>query len=151
MRNLTLALSVACLLLMTLSLASAFWRPRTRNIRKQRPVNGGWSAWSPFRECSETCGGGVQFRTRRCTRPKPAYGGRNCKGNARETRPCNTQPCPMDGGWSSWGEFGTCSKSCGGGTQKRSRTCTNPQPGVGGRDCEGNSQETRVCNAQNCP
>ena len=50
---------------------------------------------------------------------------------------------PVHGGFS---PFSGCSKTCGGGT--RIRTCTNPEPKNGGRDCVGASQET--CNTQAC-
>ena len=50
---------------------------------------------------------------------------------------------PVHGGFS---PFSACSKTCGGGT--RIRTCTNPEPRNGGRDCVGQSQET--CNTKAC-
>ena len=50
----------------------------------------------------------------------------------------------LDGGWSS---FGACSKRCGGGTE--TRTCSNPAPANGGKDCVGDG--TKVCNTQGCP
>merc|ERR1712112_26651 len=37
---------------------------------------------------------------------------------------------PVDGGWSEWS---SCTTSCGGGVKKRS--CTNPKPANGGKDC----------------
>ena len=59
----------------------------------------------------------------------------------------------VNGGYSAWGTYGTCSKSCGGGTQTRRRTCTNPPPVAGGKDCSdlGASIQTRECNNQKCP
>ena len=57
----------------------------------------------------------------------------------------------VDGGWSSWSAWGTCSKSCGGGTQTRTRTCTNPAPYCGGLSCSGASSEDQSCNTQICP
>jgi len=50
---------------------------------------------------------------------------------------------PINGGWSEWG---TCSATCGGGTQ--TRTCTNPTPANGGADCEGVLSQS--CNTQSC-
>ena len=49
----------------------------------------------------------------------------------------------LDGGWSS---FGGCSVACSGGTQ--SRTCNEPAPANGGKDCVGDSNT--ACNTQAC-
>lgn len=57
----------------------------------------------------------------------------------------------VDGEVSNWSDWGTCSVSCGGGSQDRTRTCTNPKPQYGGADCTGNLKETQSCNTQNCP
>ena len=57
----------------------------------------------------------------------------------------------IDGGWSDFGSWSDCSAECGGGTQSRSRTCTNPAPGDGGADCEGDAVEERACNTDPCP
>ena len=52
----------------------------------------------------------------------------------------------VDGGWSDYGNWSECSAKCGGGTQTKTRTCTNPAPTNGGADCEGKSTETQSCN-----
>ena len=57
----------------------------------------------------------------------------------------------VDGGYSDFGDWSECSAECDGGTQTRSRTCTNPAPAHGGADCVGDSTETRECNTQACP
>ncbi|KAG7270834.1 hypothetical protein CRUP_028978 [Coryphaenoides rupestris] len=41
------------------------------------------------------------------------------------------------GSWSSWGGWGTCSRSCGGGVQLAQRLCNNPPPRNHGRYCTG--------------
>jgi len=58
-------------------------------------------------------------------------------------------PAPVNGGWSSW-RCGSCSKSCGGGTQSCTRTCTNPAPAYGGANCVGDSSQIQNCNTQAC-
>ena len=39
---------------------------------------------------------------------------------------------------------------CGGGIQERARTCTNPPPSNGGKDCVGDNIEERECNTVRC-
>ena len=59
-----------------------------------RSVDGGWSDFGDWSECSAECGGGTQTRNRTCTNPAPANGGADCVGEATESQNCNTQPCP---------------------------------------------------------
>ncbi|NWH40853.1 ATS14 metalloproteinase, partial [Chloropsis hardwickii] len=61
------------------------------------------------------------------------------------------QPYSQDGSWSSWSKFGSCSRTCGGGVRSRSRSCDNPPPAYGGRQCPGATYEYQVCNAEECP
>ena len=58
----------------------------------------------------------------------------------------------VDGGFTAFSAFSTCTKSCGGGgTQRRSRSCSNPKPLFGGKDCVGPREETKVCGEIPCP
>ncbi|XP_069877014.1 A disintegrin and metalloproteinase with thrombospondin motifs 14 isoform X2 [Dipodomys merriami] len=57
----------------------------------------------------------------------------------------------QNGGWSSWTKFGSCSRSCGGGVRSRSRSCDNPPPAYGGRQCSGPTFEYQICNSEECP
>lgn len=110
------------------------------------PIDGGWSDYSKWSECSAaTCGGGTQTRKRSCNNPAPEFGGADCLGKAEESQKCNTQPCPVDGGWTTFGSWSGCSNGCGHGTQKRSRSCTNPAPAHGGRPCSGNALQSQNC------
>ncbi|KAL9966591.1 hypothetical protein ACROYT_G024693 [Oculina patagonica] len=116
------------------------------------PIDGGYSNWSNFTECSATCGGGFQRRTRTCTNPLPCCGGKNCDdlGPTVETQECGTCKCVIDGGWSAWCSYTACSVTCGGGVRYRNRTCTNPPPQGGGQDCLGPYSESQECNTQSC-
>ena len=59
----------------------------------------------------------------------------------------------VDGGYTSWSDWSECPASCGGGTQIRGRTCTNPTPQHGGFDCKhlGVEKEGQPCNRYPCP
>jgi len=67
------------------------------NLQPCLPVAGGFSNWSPWSECSVTCGGGTQQRNRLCTNPRPGNNGTKCKGPAHETRTCASEMCPTPG------------------------------------------------------
>ncbi|XP_058490531.1 A disintegrin and metalloproteinase with thrombospondin motifs 8-like [Solea solea] len=56
-------------------------------------VDGGWSLWGPWQQCSRTCGGGVEFSYRECTDPIPQNGGKYCEGQRVKYQSCNTQSC----------------------------------------------------------
>ena len=59
----------------------------------------------------------------------------------------------MNGNYSEWSEWTPCTVTCGGGENMRSRTCTNPAPAFGGKDCNalGPSIETGRCKVDACP
>ncbi|KAL5271984.1 hypothetical protein ACHWQZ_G000247 [Mnemiopsis leidyi] len=113
-------------------------------------VDGGWSDYGDWSSCSAKCGGGEQTRERQCNNPAPQKEGADCEGESTETRPCNQQPCPVDGGWGDYGEWSECSAKCDGGTQTRSKECNNPAPAHGGAGCKGSATEERDCNTQAC-
>ena len=50
------------------------------------------TAWSPWSECSATCGGGTHYRER-TKKQEAEHGGQNCTGDAREEAACNTHNC----------------------------------------------------------
>lgn len=56
-------------------------------------VDGVWSPWSIWTNCSQTCGSGTQTRNRSCENPKPAYGGKACFGSPNGEQICNKQEC----------------------------------------------------------
>lgn len=54
----------------------------------------------------------------------------------------------VDGGYSPWSAWSRCSTTCNPGTRRRERSCSNPPPQNGGKDCSqlGKAQETKRCN-----
>ncbi|XP_050389997.1 coadhesin isoform X1 [Patella vulgata] len=146
------------------TVSSTGTRPCNMTTTTSIPINGGWTEFeeTEITECSASCGNGTQYRTltRNCTNPAPSNGGSDCEGNATriEIIYCNSQTCPVNGGWTEYQETGNrteCSTSCGTGTQIRtlSRNCTNPVPSGGGLDCEGDSTITEMvnCTGEPCP
>ncbi|CAG2213837.1 unnamed protein product [Mytilus edulis] len=131
-------------------------------------TDGGWSSWSAISwttGCSATCDVGTQNgrRTRKCTNPSPLNGGKQCSGSSTlgVTRKCNDRDCPpVDGGWSnftpvSWNMDCSATCKCDYGVESgyKNRTCTNPEPAYGGKECLGESFATdvRQCTLKECP
>uniref|UniRef100_A0A7M5WU20 Uncharacterized protein n=1 Tax=Clytia hemisphaerica TaxID=252671 RepID=A0A7M5WU20_9CNID len=56
----------------------------------------------------------------------------------------------INGGWTSWTPYTSCSKTCGGGIKTISRYCRNPVPQDGGKSCSGRSTYSRSCNTFSC-
>ncbi|TKS88049.1 SCO-spondin Precursor [Collichthys lucidus] len=107
-------------------------------------VDGGWSQWGAWTDCSLPCGGGVKFRTRQCDNPSPQSGGRGCLGIAEQQKDCNIHLCTDTvGPWLPWSHWSVCSVSCGGGQQSRSRLCSSAP-------CSGLSHQSKTCNTQVC-
>ncbi|XP_071099423.1 coadhesin-like [Haliotis cracherodii] len=129
------------------------------------PVDGGVSTWGQWAgpACPQTCGPShaiMKTRIRTCTNPVPDKGGANCTESLSETDDvsCGLPECPIDGGVSAWGAWGTlaCSQTCGTtatGTRTRTRTCTNPAPAYGGADCSEtlSSTTSENCGFSSCP
>eukprot|EP00753_Platysulcus_tardus_P012675 PLAT3513.1.p1 GENE.PLAT3513.1~~PLAT3513.1.p1 ORF type:complete len:1663 (+),score=781.97 PLAT3513.1:888-5876(+) len=128
------------------------------------PRDGRWTPWSAWSSCSSRCGDGQRERRRSCASPPPRSTGADCAGDWQQSATCFTRSCEesdpvVDGGYSEWSEWTTCSAECdagvGGpllGVQHRQRSCTSPMPSGGGADCMslGPAQQRLPCSI-NCP
>ena len=116
------------------------------------PVDCQWSSWSAWSPCSKTCGNGQKAKTRTVLRTA-SNGGKDCVGDNRITQQCQISQCPelaIDCKWSNWEKSGTCSKSCGGGTQTWQRTELIKSKN-GGQPCPGEATYIENCNPNSCP
>ncbi|KAJ7369564.1 hypothetical protein OS493_038036 [Desmophyllum pertusum] len=57
----------------------------------------------------------------------------------------------VDGGYTPWSDWTTCSISCGNGTSVRYRSCADPAPANGGENCTGESIQMKKCVGTSCP
>ena len=110
-----------------------------------------WMKWGPWGHCfygdQNFCGKGNHTRIRQYKQTS-FCGGKSCIGSTTEVKGCS-KCCPSNCSWGGWSAWGACSKSCGSGTQNRSRSvATNAT--CGGR-CDGPSRVIQSCNKQCCP
>ena len=62
-------------------------------------MNGGFTQWTEWSACSESCGPkAVRMRMRLCTNPPPTFGGNDCAGWRFEVEYCKPKECPHRAG-----------------------------------------------------
>uniref|UniRef100_A0A8B9RMA0 ADAM metallopeptidase with thrombospondin type 1 motif, 9 n=1 Tax=Astyanax mexicanus TaxID=7994 RepID=A0A8B9RMA0_ASTMX len=109
---------------------------------------GGWE-YSPWSECSKSCGGGTQRRSAVC--------GKSAEGNADESKcnsrdkltvqPCNEFLCPQ---WKT-GEWSECLVTCGKGYKHRQTWCQFGEDRLDDRFCDSSKPESvQACQQQEC-
>ena len=109
-----------------------------------------WTSWGPWGGCSATCGPGSRERRRDC---QPSGDASQCEGQASEEGVCEEQAC-QESAWSPWGEWGSCSRSCGEGRETRRRRCASSNVarlGLLTSPCPGAGEEERLCHQEDCP
>ncbi|XP_022240552.1 semaphorin-5A-like isoform X1 [Limulus polyphemus] len=89
------------------------------------PVDGLWSDWSVWTECTALCGGGIQMRQRKCNSPAPKNGGRECLGCDHDYQQCNTHSCPEFRKTSKWTPWLQANKTKDGYFEQRFRFICN--------------------------
>ena len=53
----------------------------------------------------------------------------------------------VNGGWGAWTSWSKCGENC---QRTRSRSCNNPAPVNGGRNCVGDRRDATACSGGNC-
>jgi len=115
------------------------------------PVDGDFTLWTSWSSCPHACGRtALRSRERYCTNPAPANGGKNCEGPRFQLKLCKIKACRVDGGYSPWSAWSSCSQKCGQGMKKRRRHCNNPEPANGGRRCRGARKQVKPCYGRHC-
>ena len=139
-------------------------------------LNGKWSVWGEFSDCTKPCGTGSKTRTRTC---RKCEFGNDCIGSASETIECNLKACPgmylllisriimirkredniridideinfsVDYAWNPWTSWSACDKTCGGGIRTKERTKKVEE--AHGGDCPGKGTKEQNCSQQKCP
>ncbi|CAK0799380.1 unnamed protein product, partial [Prorocentrum cordatum] len=108
------------------------------------------AAWSPWGDCSQTCGGGQAQRSRFVLVPSDE-GGEPCSDSLSEVKKCLSNPCNQslcqDCEWEQWSDWSECpASSCAG--QKYRRRAIRRAPNFCGRPCnESHSKETAPCDS----
>lgn len=111
--------------------------------------------WTPgtWGSCSQTCGGGTYSRSVTCQNGLDVIVDDSYCTGAKPvtTDTCNSQSCDYSYTWTN-GSWGTCSETCGGGTQSRSLGCQRDDGVyVPHTLCTGSAPPVvRACNTQAC-
>ncbi|CAL8391934.1 unnamed protein product [Gadus morhua 'NCC'] len=137
-------------------IARVLQRPACQQACNMQPCGNAEYSVSVFSGCSVTCGEGQQTRDVYCAGPSGEHlADHACSGLQRPPafRPCHRSRCPLHITWHV-GDFGLCTRSCGGGVRDRRTGCydtdLNPYPE---HRCgsTGSPVAMESCNTQPCP
>jgi semaphorin 5 len=121
--------------------------------------HGGWTGWSDWSGCSQSCDIGIRHRRRSCGNPSPAFGGQICVGLDVDNQYCSDLlPCTAvnsksvtlvkddDQLWGQWSAWSKCSADCDRGFRSRTRMCFSGQG-----TCDGGcAKEFEECEEKKC-
>ncbi|XP_035886888.1 A disintegrin and metalloproteinase with thrombospondin motifs 9 isoform X5 [Phyllostomus discolor] len=127
------------------------YHPRSFSPSQTHVLGGNQWRTGPWGACSSTCAGGWQRRVVVC-QDENGYTASDCVERIKpdEQRACESGPCPQ---WA-FGNWGECSKPCGGGLQTRLVVCQRPSgeqfPDL---SCEilDKPPDRELCNTHVCP
>jgi len=120
----------------------------TEPCKVEKCIDGKFSDWEGWTNCSATCGGGTSTRHRKVLRTANECG-REPVGMSSEVRFCNVHvPCeaPVNCSLTDWGDWTECSTSCNG-MKRRFRQVGTYGRGTGDF-CTGALKETWPCNPE---
>jgi len=110
-------------------------------------VDGKWSDWQEWDDCTATCDGGITLRTR-TVNTTANFCGTPASGSTTEAKPCNTAECDKHENlpckFTVWSDWSDCSCTCNG-VKRRSRAIASYGTG-NGAFCEGGLGEVEPCN-----
>uniref|UniRef100_A0A0B6YS03 Spondin-like TSP1 domain-containing protein n=1 Tax=Arion vulgaris TaxID=1028688 RepID=A0A0B6YS03_9EUPU len=104
-----------------------------------------WSDWS---ECSVSCGVGVVMKTR-MVKIEPQNGGNKCQGKLIKKKKCRQKKCATDCVMTEWGEWSSCSETCGNNAVQIRKRQRLQRPLHGGLACP-SKMEKKFCNVPMC-
>ncbi|VDN01757.1 unnamed protein product [Thelazia callipaeda] len=113
-------------------------------------IDGNWTPWLEWSQCSDSCTNGHRSRTRFCSNPRPSNGGLQCFGSDYELTPCSDPSRSRNGSWSAWTPWSVCSATCGLSFKSRQRHCSSPTPRGVGKTCSDLAYMTTLCKTDIC-
>uniref|UniRef100_A0A7S2NEM3 Spondin-like TSP1 domain-containing protein n=1 Tax=Alexandrium andersonii TaxID=327968 RepID=A0A7S2NEM3_9DINO len=111
------------------------------------PVHCLMSEWTAWTDCGDNPNG-QSYRHRSIVR-EPERDGNGCHGNLTETTACYKSCVPEACQVSEWSGWSSCTQTCGGGLQTRSRRVM-AHAKCGGEACNENLEEMQTCNMGGC-
>ncbi|KAL4233844.1 Spondin-1 [Mactra antiquata] len=112
------------------------------------PVDCMVTEWTPWEQCTETCG--KQYITRqRMIKRQPENGGKKCPKKLSRRKKCRLPKCPKDCKVSSWSDWSSCTATCGPEAVRERMRKILKKPKNNGMDCP-SLMERQSCNLAPC-